>query len=279
MTTPKPMRTLRQEFREELAKVGRQLDGWLKAARIPETPQARELAVREGQRAVGHLAAKVRKLAEVGEPEPWITAPTRERSAKAGGPPAREVVSDAEGKPAGVNFRWHWPVEAAHRRHITTARQYMGAARVRRAFFDAGGRPSVALWGDEGRASDPARRTPMTPRQQKAHREFFEVWRRLEPELQAVVWVLVLEQPLPGDAEALTVADFGRRISRSSTEEHARWFAWGALKMTLVRLSTIYAILDKGAQKAAADAEIRAEAERQLHRQRVPQSTLRNRST
>jgi len=268
------MKAKREAFQKLITGMGKELEAVLKRVKEPGTPEQRELATRDGRRLLKSLSKRVRALSEAGEPEPWSTHPTRERVAAAGQAPEKTIVLGADGKPEAISHRWHWPVQALHNRHITDARQYMAAARLRRAFKDAGGSKGVMNYGDSGRATNPAERTPITPEQERALKEFFSVWKYLERELQAMVWVLILEQPLPGDTHPLSVVEFGKRVGRSNTEEHARWFAFGALKIACIRLSSIYHRADIARGRELEEADARAEEQRKLHRLRVPNSRL-----
>lgn len=250
-----PIADARAAVREKLDAIGRELEKLVADARKPGTPEHAELSVRASSRLADGISRRAEELKHIRAPDPYHGAPTRERIRQAGEDPRVDVVYTA-GEPAGVNHRWIWPVEKAQRQHQLEPAHYLAAARFRNA-FDAQRRPGTMGYGDDRRPTDPATRMPITAadafRQddglQLSGRELGFVWARLEPDLKAVVWVLVLEEPLPGQAQALTSVQFGKLAGRTASDDLARWFAFGELKITLVRLASIYKQFDMAVQK------------------------------
>src|SRR5262245_2805779 len=105
------MKELREQLREKLSHMAGDLEAMIAEAQRPETPAHKEFAVRQGRRAIDGLAKRVRELEKMGDPEPWVTAPTKERTAQAGEPPRFRIVAGDGQQPEGVNHRWVWPVE------------------------------------------------------------------------------------------------------------------------------------------------------------------------
>ena len=250
-TRPKSSFTqAREQFAGSMVAACRQIEAWLARAEIPGTPEHAELSVRKGKRNVDMLAKVALRLRNAHAPEPWITAPTPERAAKS----VIDPEADEVGKTiVGVRHRVTWPVEQMRRRALLEVPQIMAGARFRRAYEDSRPSPGTSNYTGVFGASDPRGKLPIPKgeiaRQRRwngpghsplAGEEFTFCWERLEPDLRATAWVLVLEEPLPNEAHALSPAEFGRRITNMRSEEFARAFVLGMLRVTLVRLDTIY---------------------------------------
>ena len=241
----------------------------------PDSPEAKAIKPRAGRRMVERLWKRLDKIRQHGEPTPHHTAPTREREAASGERMAQTVVYDGAGQAMAISHRVVWPVQRLHNLHITNARQYHAAARFRVADDRRDGPAGVASYGDGGRASDPSRRMPITPDQEVALKEFMFVWKRLEDELRTLAWIMILQRPLPGAVEPLSVVEVGKRFGNTENEASARWFAQGMLKLLLVRMSSIYAIYDNHRAKEQEQAEALAAEQVKLHRQRVPLTRIK----
>jgi len=142
------------------------------------------------------------------------------------------------------------------RRHPLTVHQVHARARLRRAFEDSRFQPATPSYGELA----PRRRGLVTPRNEMrlarqsernhergtdlkarlAGEEFSFVAARLEEELKAIAWVLILEEKLTGEDVALSAVEFGKRLGGMRSEDHARWYALGALKVVAARLTSIY---------------------------------------
>ena len=264
----------RAEFLDWLEATSKRLEVTSERLKDPATPEAKQLGVRAGRRMVDKLWKKLDAIRQFGEPPRHYSAPTREREHAAGEEPTKAVVYDA-GQASAVSHRFVWPVQRLHSLHITNARQYHAAARFRAADDRRGDRPSTASYGDGGGASDPSRRLPISPDEEIAGREFRFVWARLEDELKALAWILILQRPLPGEVEPLSIVEVGKRYGATANETHARWFAHGMLKVLCIRLSSIYAIHDNQRAKEQEQAQARAAAELRMHQQRVPLTRLK----
>lgn len=269
------MKDQRAAFFTQLENAARWIDDVIGRAKDPNTPEAKQLAVRAGRRALEKLHKKARELAQVIEPERHFTAPTRQREEAAGEALSKTVVYDGAGQATAISHRLVWPVQRMHSLHITNARQYHAAARFLLADQHRGGNAGTASYGDGGRASDPSRKLPITPDQERAEREFRFVWARLEDEFKALAWILILQRPLQGAVEPMTIVEVGKKFGNTTNEAHARWFAYGMMKILLVRLSSIYAIYDNHRAKEQEQAEARAAEQLKLHQRRVPLTRLK----
>jgi hypothetical protein len=258
----------REEVRGRLEDIAGELEKVINSARDPHSAAHAELSVRAAWRIADGIARKAGALKEVRAGEPDASHPTRERAAKTDEEPRRDVIYD-DGVAKAISHRWLWPVEQAWRRHILTAEECRAAKRFRDAFNDAQRMPSPTLYNDEPRgAPDPTNRNGLTPanafRQSKALAlaggEAGFIWRRIEAEFRAVAWGLILEEPFPGKDLPPSVVAFGRDTAHTETDRDARWFAYGELKLTCVRLATIYRQFDL--QRGVSD-EIKADAERE----------------
>lgn len=244
-------KTLREDRREKLVTMAREVERYLQEAKDKNSPLAKELAVRAGKRTVDDLFRKVRALATVADPPRYHTQPTQERENHAG-EAAKATVIYHDNKAQSVNHRWLWPVEQARRLGFLSPSMIMAAVRFRDAFNDQQRMPGPT-YSDEPRVhSDPTKRNGLTAanlyRQSQqlalAGGECGWVWKRLEPEFQAVVWGLILEEPFPNGGAPLSVVMFGQEISGSRTEAHGRWFAYGLLRSTTTRLATLFNAFD-----------------------------------
>jgi hypothetical protein len=268
------VREQRAEFLDWLEATTKRIEATAERLKDPSTAEAKQLGVRAGRRMVDKLWKKLDALRQHGEPPRHYSAPTREREHAAGEGPSKELVYEG-GQAAAVSHRFVWPVQRLHSLHITNARQYHAAARFRAADDRRGGNAGTASYGDGGRAADPTRKLPITPEQEIAAAEFRFVWTRLEDELKALAWILILQRPLPGDVEPLSIVEVGKRYGSTNNEAHARWFAHGMLKVLCIRLSTIYAIHDNHRAKEQEQAAARAAAQLKVHQQRVPLTRLK----
>jgi len=265
----------RASFLSELEEAAKWAEEVIGRVKDPSTPEAKQLAVRAGRRALERVQRMYRNLQNAIEPERHVTAPTRQREEAAGEALSKTVVYDGAGQATAISHRLVWPVQRMHSLHITNARQYHAAARFLLADQRRGGNAGTASYGDGGRASDPSRKLPITPDQELAEREFRFVWARLEDEFKALAWILILQRPLQGSVEALTVVEVGKKFGNTTNEAHARWFAYGMMKILLVRLSSIYAIHDNQRAKEQEQATARAAAQLKVHQQRVPLTRLK----
>lgn len=269
------MKDQRAAVFSQLEAMGKWLEDFIVRAKDPSTPEGKQIGVRAGRRALERLYKRSREAVQIIEPEPHHTAPTRQRQEAAGEAISKTVVYDGAGQATAISHRIVWPVKRMHELHITNARQYHAAARFLLADQHRGGTAGTASYGDSGRASDPSRKLPITPEQEKAEREFRFVWARLEDEFKALAWILILQRPLQGSVEPLTVVEVGKKFGNTTNEAHARWFAYGMMKILLVRLSSIYAIYDNHRAKEQEQAEARAAEQLKLHKQRVPLTRLK----
>lgn len=269
------MKDQRAAFFGQLEAMGKWLEEVIVRAKDPSTPEAKQLGVRAGRRALEKVYKRSREIAQVFEPEPHYTAPTRQRAEAAGEALSQTVVYDGAGQATSISRRIVWPVQRMHSLHITNARQYHAAARFLLADQKRGGNAGTASYGDGGRASDPSRKLPIMPDQEIAEREFRFVWARLEDEFKALAWILILQRPLQGAVEPLSIVEVGKKFGATTNEAHARWFAYGMMKILLVRLSSIYAIYDNQRAKEQEQAAARAAEQLKLHQRRVPLTRLK----
>lgn len=263
------------EFLDWLEATTKRIEATEKALADPNSPEAKGLKPRVGRRMIEKLWKRLDAIRQHGEPPRHHTAPTRERETASGEKLAQTVHYDGAGQATAISHRIVWPVQRLHNLHITNARQFHAAARFRMADDRREGTAVIASYGDSGRAADPSRRMPITPEQELALREFKFVWKRLEDELRTLTWVLILQRPLPGDVEPLSVVEIGKRIGNTNNEAAARWFALGMLKFLCIRLSSIYAIYDNERAREQQQAEARAAEQIRLHKQRVPLTRLK----
>lgn len=227
-----------------------QLDAWLARVQIPGTPERAELSVRKGKRLAAALAKRAATFAQALDPEPWITAPTRERAAK--GIIVPEVILDHAGNATGIRHRVQWPVQMMQQRASVTPRHILAGAWLRSAWDASRNVPATSNYSGVFAASNPTGRLPTT-RGEIARQRGWEgpghapmageavnfAWARLEDDLRATLWVLVLQEPLPSHSHTLSVVEFGRIMGKVRSEEAARNYALGMLHMGLSRLATI----------------------------------------
>lgn len=256
---PASLKAQREERRARMVALAQELEKFFNEAKTKDSPMHRELSVRAGKRMAEDIFRKARALATVAAPPRYHTAPTPERDAHAGEAAKLTVMYEAN-KPQAVNHRWLWPVEQARRQGFLDVGEMVAADRFRRAFHDQQRMPRPTTYSDEPRAqSDPTNRNGLTPaninRQARqlalAGGECGYVWSRLEPEFRAVVWGLILEEPFPSGGAPLSLVAFGREVTKSQTEAHCRWFAFGQIKMACVRIRTLLHQLDVAAKKSA----------------------------
>ncbi len=242
----------RAEVRARLEAIGRDLQAIVEDAKTPGTAAHAELSVRASSRLAEFIGRRAVDLKHIRAGEPHHTHPTRERADKTEDKVRVETVY-ANGRPDAVLHRWLWPVEQAWRRHVLTSDQAQAAQRFRRAFNDSQRMPSPTIYSDEPRGkSDPTNRNGLTPqnmvRQARALAlaggEAGFIWKRLEDELRAVAWALILEEPFPGNASPMSVIGLGRAIANIDTDRDARWFMFGELRLVCERLVSIYRIFD-----------------------------------
>lgn len=240
----------RAAIRAKLQGIGSELERLLEQARNPDSPAHAELSVRTSYRHMQFIARQAKHLQQIREPEPHATHPTRERANQTADRPHTNVVYK-DGQPDAVIHRWLWPVEQARRRWLLSADQVSAAARFRRAFLDSQRMPSPTLYSDAP-PSNPTNRNGLTPanmlRQARALAlaggEAGFVWKRLEDELRAIAWALILEEPFPGKSSPMGLVEMGRGLARIETDRDARWFVYGSLRITCERLVSIYRIFD-----------------------------------
>jgi hypothetical protein len=248
-TPPRMTFKERREFeRQRIAKVGAALEKLIADAK-PGSPLHRELSVRTGRRLVDSVFRRAKKLTQVTEPEPWMSAPTRERVDQAGEEPLKRVVWATEGEAQGLIHRWGSPVQRAHARQVLAPEEYLAAARFRRAFLDSSRDAPTTGYGEE--SDKPNWRNPLTRREAEASWEFQWVWERLEPRMRSEAWILILEKPLAGQTQPLSVVEFGKQVGKTECEKHARGFTYGSLFTLLIRLAGLYRLFDVAADEAA----------------------------
>jgi hypothetical protein len=245
---------LRERERERLAGLAQEIEKAIKDAK-PGSPLHRELSVRSGRRLAESVLKRAKALSQVTEPQPWMTAPTRERVDQAGEAPLKKVTYASAGDAQGVSHKWGWAVDRAHSRHVLTDAEYMAARRFRRAFLEMARAPAQMSYGEDKQG--PSWRTPVTKREAQAGREFQWIWERLEPKMRSEAWALILQQPLAGESEPLSVIEFGKLVGKTNCEKHARGFAYGVVLTLLIRLAGLYRLFDvvvdeEGYQRAAA---------------------------
>lgn len=261
------------EFLDWLEATTQRIEATEKALADPKSPEAKGLKPRAGRRMIEKLWKRLDAIRQHGEPPRHHTAPTREREAAAGEPFDKTVVYDGAGQATSISHRLVWPVQRMHSLHITDARQYHAAARLRACYEARKKYAATASYGDAGRASDPSRKLPITPDQELAEREFRFIWKRMENELKTLVWVLIFQEPLQG--VMISTVEVGKRFGNTNNEAAARWFAYGLLKLLLIRLSSIYAIYDNERAKEQEQAQARAAEQLKLHQQRVPLTRIK----
>jgi hypothetical protein len=243
----------RETAYDTLLATARQLEATLARAQIPGTPEHAELSVRKGMRLAETIARRALALRSVRDPEPWITAPTKERAAK--GDVVREFVTAGDDV-VGVRHRVRWPVDQLQQRALLEVPQAMAGARFRRAWEDSRNAPGIGGYSGVFTVADPRGRLPTTKGEVARQRgreddekgghapmaghEAAFVWERLTPLMRSTAWVLILEEPLPNEGHALTPVEYGRRQTNMRSEEFNRAYALALLKGTLDWMDHVY---------------------------------------
>ena len=264
----------REQIRQELYGYAKQLEVLVTRARESGSAEQRELTVRMGKRALAAIERRLAELKKVGEPAPWVTAPTPERTAQAGEAPVKTVTTQ-DGQPDGINHRWLWPVETLHRKWLATPDELISAQRLNHAFHRLGKKPGTMDYDGAMRAVDPARRLPMTREQQGAWAEFEFVMRRLTDKERRVAWALVIQEPMPGEAEALKPQVFVQRFWQVAGNSDARHIGYGMLMCLIDRLHQIYKRFDFEQAHAKAEARETMKREHAQHVARVPNTRVK----
>ena len=264
----------REQIRTELYGYAKQLEVLVSRAKESGSAEQRELTVRVGKRALEAIERQLKQLKEVGSPAPWPTAPTPERTAQAGEQPVRQITMN-EGQPEGILHRWLWPVETLHRKWLATPEELIAGQRLNQAFARLGKNPGTMDYDGAMRAVDPARRLPMTREQQGAWAEFEFVMRRLTDKERRLAWVLVIQEPLPGEAEALKPQVFVQRFWHVAGNSDARHIGYGMLMCLIDRLHQIYKRFDFEQADAKAEARETMKREHAQHVARVPNTRVK----
>ena len=150
----------REQVMRRLEAAAKTLEETLERAQRDGTPEQKQLAVRTGRRLAEAIAKKATQLARIGDPEPWITAPTQQRVAQAGESPVRTVVG-----PEGVNHRWEWPVAQIHKMGLVKADPTISATRLSKCFYRLGRQPATMDYNGSVAATDPSAKLPILERQ------------------------------------------------------------------------------------------------------------------
>jgi len=260
----------REEVMRRLEAAAKFLDELMEKAQREGTPEQRQLAVRKGQRIIDAIAKKATEISRMGEPEPWMTAPTKQRVAAAGEAPVRTVVGID-----GVNHRWEWPVAQVHKMGLVRADPTVSATRLSQCFYRLGRQTATMDYSGAVTASDPTSRTPIGEHQEGAWGEFAFVMKRLTALERVWAWALVIQAPFTGEAEAPKPAQLAARVYDIRTPQLARYLAFGVLITTMDRIHAAYKHFDL--QQRQRDPNIRARMleEFNKHTQRVPQTRVR----
>jgi hypothetical protein len=268
-----PFQEQREAIRTRLEGIGQELERIIAEAKKPGTPAHAELSIRASSRLADGIGRRAEELKDIRAPEPWVTAPTRERVRQAGEEPRRDVVYVA-GAAQDVSHRFTWPVDRLHQLHIVDPDTYMSASRLYRA-YNRLPRPLTGRYGDE-RGGDPANKLMLTEPQETALREVEYIWRatRSTPFWR---WIkaLVLLEPEPGSSRPMGLVDFGRQQGKTNSEQLARWFAHGFLDACCILLVELYRTFDARLQAEAKERQLAQAREIAKHRRAVPNSNIK----
>lgn len=211
--------------------------------RLEGDAQARQLSEQRSKREQSwqrklEKALAIRQLREPDFEPIFPTAPTRERVARAGEDPiTRDVVAAAGPVTALQSHQFPWPVNKITR--VLTAEEYAAAVRFREAYENRAARPNVGDYGTSSGRSDPARRLPVTPVQERAGREWNALKLHMPPAVFAIARELILEEPLPGHARPRSLVEFGKAYGNTTDARRAIGIAEGALKTVCGALAAI----------------------------------------
>lgn len=263
----------RVEVMQRLEAAAKMLDKTLERAQRDGTPEQKQMAVRAGRRLAEAIAKKAMELTRLGEREPWVTAPTKQRVEQAGEVPIRTIVN-ANGD-AGVNHRWEWPVAQLHKMGLVRADPTISATRLSKCFYRLGRQPATMDYNGAVTATDPTSRAPILEHQEGAWGEFAFVMKRLTPLERVWAWALVIQAPLVGEAEPPKPANLASRTFDVRTPQLARYLAYGILITTMDRIHSAYQHFDL--QQRQRDPQLRAKVleEYSKHIERVPQSRIK----
>lgn len=268
------MKAKREALRKELQELHAYLERVRDNARKEGTPEEREFRVRAGRRALDGIQRRLDELKRIGEPEPWVTAPTRQRVDQAGEAP-HTTVTRTEGQPDGVVHRWLSPVETLHRRYLAAPEEVVAGSRLNAAFHKLGTQLGAIDYNSAMRASDPARRLPLAEEQEGAWGEFLYVMKRLTERERMIAWALVLQAPFPGEPEPLKAHQFVQKVWDIRGTTDARNIGYGLLMSVLDRLVGIYRRFDYERAQNNAALRDRMKQEYDAHMRRVPNSRVR----
>lgn len=266
----RPLTAERVAVLERLEGIAKHLDEVLEKAQREGTPEQKQLAVRKGQRLITAIAKKAQAITRIGEPEPWMTAPTRERVEQAGEAPVRTLVG-AE----GVSHRWQWPVQILHNFGMLKPEAVMAATRLNTTYYRLGKQPATMDYAGALQATDPTTRLPILEHQEGAWGEFAFVMKRLTTMERCWVWALVLQAPFNGEAEAPNAATLATRVFEVRTVQLARYLSYGILIATLDRVQSAYQHFDIQRRQRDATSRQRMIEEHAKHIERVPQTRVR----
>jgi len=230
------LRRDRELIRQRLEAAGRELDQILSAARDPKSAARAELSVRAGWRLVDKIARSADELATIRPGE--RPAPSQLMRQ------ADEEPSQSVSLAPALGHKFEWPIRSLHAKHLCKPDEFMAAAHFRNAYYTMTARPATNRYADERVTFTQRKPDQVNADQLRAQAEFSFIWRRLEDELKTLAWVLILQQPLPNDDEPLSPTELGKRMGKLSGDREARWYAFGMMRITLVRVASVYRILD-----------------------------------
>jgi len=181
--------------------------------------------------------ARLRQIGnEMGRKTP-PTAPTPERVRHAPEPP-REIEVRTEGPRA---HRFEWALEGM--RDKLPSRSYEAAVRLRDVFLATEPASRVADPTAVGGSSDPAKRLPITERQELAGRQLHWVLGRLDQPFRSVIRNFVLEQPKQGAERCLNVEEWGAKVAKYQGAQ-GRAAGVTSIIFACARLATLWEVHD-----------------------------------
>jgi hypothetical protein len=188
--------------------------------------------IAELQAKVGRAKAKrpfheLRLEAQRAKLKTFSHVPTLELVRQRGEVPTVESFEENGDQLRSERHRWMWPVDKI--RHCIPAEHYAAADRLRWAHTARQGGSRIGDYGDGSGRSDPARRLPLTPEQEKAGRTWNAMWLRMNPAIRLIAWNFILEEPPRGWDRPMTAREFGEMYGRTSNDSRARGVTDGAV--------------------------------------------------